>query len=234
MSLVNGAASLTALLPTGAFNTNVVFSINQVNPATLPVVGMSTDGSAVNVEPIAAYQFNFTIPTLNADATLTFEIDLSLLDAAGRTTFLTALDANEATLGVVGDALGSTWQTFTVSNVVPPPTGSASVVRLDSNHAVIPPGNLTVPAFVRFTGVAGHFSTWAVVLIDPFRLQTSKPSANTLRLSYRGPANAILETNATMTDSWLPAGAPTQQPDGSWQLDVPVSDPQRFYRVRVP
>jgi hypothetical protein len=35
------------------------------------------------------------------------------------------------------------------------------------------------------------------------------------------------------TSSCLPAGAPSQQPDGSWGLDVLPTAPVRFYRFKV-
>jgi uncharacterized repeat protein (TIGR01451 family) len=48
------------------------------------------------------------------------------------------------------------------------------VVRLDANGNVIPDGDLTVPTTVRFTGVTGHFSTFAVVIVSPI-LDTTPP-----------------------------------------------------------
>jgi len=57
----------------------------------------------------------------------------------------------------------------------------------------------------------------------------------TLRLSWTGPATGVLETSTDLApDSWSPAGSPTQQPDGSWRLDVSPSDPARFYRFKSP
>jgi uncharacterized repeat protein (TIGR01451 family) len=41
------------------------------------------------------------------------------------------------------------------------------VLRLDGTGGVIPDGDPTVPATVRFVGVTGHFSTFAVVLVSP-------------------------------------------------------------------
>jgi hypothetical protein len=47
------------------------------------------------------------------------------------------------------------------------------------------------------------------------------------------PASGVLETSTNLApNSWSPAGSPTQQPDGSWRLDVASNDPMRFYRLR--
>jgi hypothetical protein len=47
------------------------------------------------------------------------------------------------------------------------------VVRLDAAGGVIPDGDPTEPAPVRFVGVTGHFSTFAVVLVSP--IDTTPP-----------------------------------------------------------
>ena len=49
-----------------------------------------------------------------------------------------------------------------------------AVVRLDASGGVIPDGDPTVPTTVRFTGVTGHFSTFAVVIVTPI-LDTTPP-----------------------------------------------------------
>ena len=57
---------------------------------------------------------------------------------------------------------------------------------------------------------------------------------NTMRLTWLSPMLGVLETNTNLApDSWSPAGSPTQQPDGSWRLEVSPSNPMRFYRLKA-
>ena len=147
---------MRAELPSGAFTTPVGFSITRVDPATLPPVD--------DVDPVVAHQFNFAVPTLNSAARLTFEVRLAGLDAATRQDLLTALDSGAATLATKGDAPGGTYRAFPLCAVgtLPSADGCVAVARLDSNGQ---PTSGT-PAAVRFSGVVGHFSTWAVALGD--------------------------------------------------------------------
>jgi hypothetical protein len=119
----------------------------------------------VTIDPIAAYQFDFDVPTLNADATLTFDILLDGLDADTRQTLLDALDAGTATMATRGDAPDATYQAFPVCTGIQVPTADGCVLieTLDAE------GNPTTdtPAIVRFSNVVGHFSTWAVVTTEP-------------------------------------------------------------------
>ena len=90
-------------------------------------------------------------------------------------------------------------------------------------------GSQDEPASVRFSGVAGHFSTWAVVLAKPLRVNTTLLGNGQLQLSWPGPSAGVLETSTTLApNSWSSAGSPTQQPDGSWLLEVSTSDPARL------
>jgi len=55
-----------------------------------------------------------------------------------------------------------------------------------------------------------------------------------LRLAWPGPAAGALETSTNLApNSWSPAGSPTQQPDGSWRLDVAPHELVRFYRFKA-
>src|SRR5207244_3519896 len=77
--------------------------------------------------------------------------------AAERAAFLAALNAGRATLAVQGDQAGSVLQSF--------PLSSVTIVRLDAQHQPLPAGSTATPAYVRFEGLAGHFSTYAVVIL---------------------------------------------------------------------
>ena len=155
---------MRAELPSGAFTSPVGFSITRVDPATLPPDG--------DVDPVVAHQFNFAVPTLNSAARLTFEVRLAGLDAATREDLLTALDSGTATLATKGDAPGGTYRAFPLcaGGAAPSADGCVTVTRLDG--------------VVRFSGVVGHFSTWAVAIAAPPRsnppppLSPSPPTSN--------------------------------------------------------
>jgi uncharacterized repeat protein (TIGR03803 family) len=71
------------------------------------------------------------------------------------------------------------------------------------------------------------------VTTPPVRLDATRLGDGTLRLSWTNSTSGTMETSTNLTpNSWSPAGAPTQQPDGSWRLDVSPGDPVRFYRFR--
>ena len=174
VTLANGPATMTTRLPAGAFTSRVLFTVSTV-PGLTSSEGLDPASLPVTVSPLAAYQFAFEIPTLNEDATLTFDIRVDALDAASQTAFLDALASNFATLATRGDAPGSVFQTFAVcAGQAPTAGGCVAVVRLDANGVVIPDGDPTVPTTVRFTGVTGHFSTFAVVIATPI-LDTTPP-----------------------------------------------------------
>jgi hypothetical protein len=176
VTLVNGSATMNALLPRDTFAEHVPFTIESLGNAG-SLTGPIVDGSSntVTVTEIAAYHFTFAIATLNQDATLTFDIDVAGLDEAGRLALLAAVASNRATLGVQGDAPGSIAQVFDVCEAgeVPTSEGCVQVVRLDATGGVIPDGDPGVPATVRFVGVTGHFSTFALVLVSP--IDTTPP-----------------------------------------------------------
>jgi len=231
VTLSNGPALMQVVLPAGTFTSNVVFSVETVAPESV---------TTVSVTPVAAYRFAFAIPTLNQDASLTFDIQPAALEAATRTAFLSALAIGNATMGVLGDAPGSTWQTFPICGPGQSPSagGCVNVTKLDATGVPLPDGSLDEPTTVRFSGVAGHFSTWGVVLAQagppPVHLQTSLPGNGGLRLSWTGPTSGVLETSTNLApNSWSPAGSPTQQPDGSWRFDAAPTEPARFYRFKL-
>jgi len=155
----------------------VSFSITHLDPSALPPEsGTSAEGTPAIVDPVAAYQFTFAVPTLNADATLTFDILLSGLDATTQAALLTALAAGQATMATQSDAPGSTYQAFPVCTAGAPPTvnGCVLVELMDAN------GQPTTgtPGIVRFSTIVGHFSVWAVALV------TSAPMVAPQKLGY--------------------------------------------------
>ena len=82
---------MQAVLPAGTFLSNLVFSVSSVPPATLPTFGTLPNGDPSSISIVGAYHFSFAIPTLNQDATLTFDIQLAALDPTNRAAFLNAL-----------------------------------------------------------------------------------------------------------------------------------------------
>jgi sugar lactone lactonase YvrE len=168
-----GALDLTATraeavmhlqIQAATFATPVGFTVTRVDPVTLaPESGLDDGGDAATIDPVAAYQFDFDVPTLDRDATLSFDIVLAQLDAATRTDLLDALAAGTATLVTKGDGAGSAFQAFPVCASADTPT-AGGCVQVETFDAGGLPTNGT-PARVRFSGVIGHFSTWAVATI---------------------------------------------------------------------
>jgi hypothetical protein len=166
ISIEHQEAVLRTQLPTGAFEATVPFSITHLDPALLgPEAFTDADGDPATIDPVAAYQFHFGVPTLDADATLVFDVVVDGLDAETRTALLSALNKGEVTLVTKGDAPDSPYLPFPVCNAAQVPTagGCVRVQQLDAN------GEPTtgVPAIVRFSGVTGHFSTWGVAIVEP-------------------------------------------------------------------
>ena len=151
------------------FETPVTFAVTRVDPVGLvPESGLDASGTPATIDPIAAYQFNFAVPTLDRDAALSFDIDLAQLDAATRTAILDALAAGTATLVTKGDAVGSVFQAFPICSGGQAPTvdGCVRVETFDAQGQPTsgPPAS-GPPASVRFSNVVGHFSTWAVAAV---------------------------------------------------------------------
>jgi hypothetical protein len=147
-----------------------------------------------------------------------------------------ALNAPAARVAVIGDAPGGVRQVFPVCGrgITPSAGGCVSVTNLNATGTPLPDESLVEPAWVRFSGVAGHFSTWAVVLAKPLRVTTTLLGNGQLLLTWPGPNAGVLETSTNIApNSWSPAGAATQQLDGSWRLDVSTGEPMRLYRVKA-
>jgi hypothetical protein len=184
-------AFMTVRLPAGSFTRPVPFTITELDPATLaPEAGLGMVGEPATIDPIAAYQITFGVPTLNANATLTFDIVVANLDSATATALFNALAAGTATLATRSDVAGSQYQAFPVcaDGQIPTSGGCVRVQLLDAN------GQPTTgtPAIVRFSNVVGHFSIWAVALVTP----TSTPASvfNGLLQPYPAPPHNTTPT----------------------------------------
>ena len=134
-------AQMRALQPAGAFSAPVPFSITRLDPAALPPRAPSTRSSP-NVR--------VRRPALNSPAELSFAIRLGALDATTRDALLAALADGRATLATRGDGA---YQAFPVCAAGAAPA-AGGCVRVEH-----------VGDVVRFTGVVGHFSTWAVAIV---------------------------------------------------------------------
>ena len=153
-----------AVLPDGAFDHPVGFTISRTSD-TPPEAGTAADGSPALIDPILGFRFAFDIPTLNADANLTFTVDLSQLDAVGRANLLNAIGAGIGTIAVKGDAPDATYNAFAQCLAPQTPAADGCVAVTLLNAAGVPAGPNENPAFARFEGVAGHFSSYAVVRV---------------------------------------------------------------------
>ena len=141
---------MRVVLPGDAFSAPVPFTITRLDPAALPPEG--------NVDPIVAYAFEFGVPTLDSPAELSFAVRLNGLDQGTRDALLAGLADGRATLATRG---AGAYQTFPLCAAGAAPTADGCV---RAEHA----GDV-----VRFTGVVGHFSTWAVAIVAKPPVTTS-------------------------------------------------------------
>src|SRR5262249_11477605 len=115
VTLFSAEAQMTASLAAGTFADAVAFTATRLDPAALPhAPRLVFTGAAATIDPVAAYQFNFSIPTLGQEAALSFEINVASLSNADRDAFLAALAAGNATVAVKNDNLGSVYQAFAI------------------------------------------------------------------------------------------------------------------------
>jgi len=153
VSLVNGSATLSIVLPTGAYATPVLFRADSLG-ATSPEDSLT---------PVAAYRLtgrcawplcggSTTPPSLLTGAPISLGVDLDGLDAATRTTLTAALADGRASVAVKADTVGSTYDVMPICTTGQTPVGNGCI-------AIVTTGSL-----VRFDAVATHFSTWAVVM----------------------------------------------------------------------
>lgn len=164
LTATNPEAVMHLQIQAATFATPVGFTVTRVDPVALvPESGVDASGAPATIDPIAAYQFTFAVPTIDRDATLSFDIDVAQLDAATQTALLGALAAGTATMVTKGDAPGSVFQAFPICVGAQTPTGDGCV-RVETFDALGQPTSGT-PAIVRFSNVIGHFSTWAVAMV---------------------------------------------------------------------
>jgi hypothetical protein len=155
VSILGGTAAMHVVLPDGTFDQPVAFTITR----------RGDDPAEGNIDPLAGYAFAFAVPTLNADARLAFTVDLAALDANTRAALLAGIASGSATLVSKADAPGSVYAAFPrcTGTQTPEANGCVTVTLLAADGSVAPAG--TTPAFARFEGIAGHFSTYAVALV---------------------------------------------------------------------
>jgi hypothetical protein len=166
VSILGGTAAMHVVIPSGAFDQPVPFTITRQD-GSAPAPGADAGGQPAVVQPVAPYAFSFAVPTLGSDAQLSFTVDLAQLDDATRAALLAGAQDGTATIAVKGDAAGSSYQAFARcgSGQNSATDGCVDVSLLDFGGAVI-----TDPAHaasVRFDGVAGHFSSYAVAIVTP-------------------------------------------------------------------
>jgi len=83
-------------------------------PAPAGADGLDADGGAAQLDPVAAYQFTFAVPTLDSDATLAFTVDLTTQTIGDREVLLRAVDDGSATLALKGDTAGGQYEAVPV------------------------------------------------------------------------------------------------------------------------
>ena len=140
LTATNLEAVMHLQIQAASFTTPVSFSVTRVDPVALvPESGLDANGAPATIDPIAAYQFTFAVPTLNRDATLSFDIDVAQLDAATQTALLGALAAGTATMVTKGDAAGSVFQAFPICAArTPRPPAAACGSRPSTRSASRP------------------------------------------------------------------------------------------------
>jgi hypothetical protein len=155
VSILGGTAAMHVVLPDGAFDQPVAFTITRRGDE--PAEG--------SIDPVAGYAFAVAVPALNADARLAFTVDLAALDAGTRAALLAGIASGSATIVSKADAPGSTYGAFArcTGTQTPEANGCVGVTLLAADGSAAAAG--TQPAFARFDGIAGHFSTYAVALV---------------------------------------------------------------------
>jgi len=205
-------AITTLHISAASFTAPVAFSLTHLDPASLvPEQGTAVDGNPATIEPIVGYQFNFATPVLNHEASLSFDVNLAGLDAASQADILNALASGTATMVTRPDAAGGTYQAFPICVGVqtPSPDGCVVVEALDAS------GNPTTgtPAVIRFSNVVGHFSSWAVAIVDEVVPATQTPTATVTVTTTPTPTATGTPTNtSTETPSHTPTNTLTATP----------------------
>jgi hypothetical protein len=215
VSILGGTAAMHVVLPDGAFDQPVAFTITRRgnDPAE---AGTTSGGAAATVDPVAGYAFAFAVPTLNAEARLAFTIDLGALDASTRAALLAGIASESATIVSKSDAPGSTYGAFArcTGTQTPQANGCVAVTLLAADGSVATAGS--EPALARFDGIAGHFSTYAVALVSAQQSPPTCPAASSASSSLKGSTSshpsaaqirALLRTEITPSGDAAKIGA---------------------------
>jgi hypothetical protein len=166
VTVASNEAKMSVTLPTGTFTEPTAFTLINLGSSTLPPEsGTGTAGGTSVIDPIAAYQFNFAVPTRNQNVSLSFVVNLNALDGETRDAILQAVAAGMVTLATKGDASGSTYQAFPICAAEETSTVDGCVV-VEILDAAGQPATAT-PELLRFSNIVGHFSTWAVAILAP-------------------------------------------------------------------
>ena len=152
---------MRAEMPSGAFTSPVGFSITRVDPATLPPDG--------DVDPVVAHQFDFAVPTLNSAA------EPDLRGSARRPRRGDARGPpDRARLGH-GDPGDEGRRARRHLPRLPALRRRRGAERRRLRHRDQARPKDDGPSGVRFSGVVGHFSTWAVAIAAPPRSNPPPP-----------------------------------------------------------
>lgn len=164
VTVQRGTASMHVVLPSGTFSQPVRFEVEREGDGP-PESGGAPGGGSATVDPLGGYRFNFAVPSLGQPAALDFIVDLAQLDPTTRDALLAGVQDGSATTAVKGDAAGSQYQAFPHCGPGQTPQADGCVVVSVLDAARQPVSGGGEPAYVRFAGVAGHFSTYAIALV---------------------------------------------------------------------
>jgi hypothetical protein len=200
VTILGGTAAMHVVLPAGSFDEPVTFTISRTSDAP-PEAGTAADGSPAQIDPVLGYRFAFGVPTLNADAHLTFTVDLTQLDAAGRANLLNAIGAGTGTVAVKGDDPGAAFHAFAQCSDAQTPAadGCVAVGLLKADGT--PASSDDTPSFARFDGVAGHFSSYVVARV--LQPDTTAPAITVpanVTVDATGPKGAPVAYSASAKD----------------------------------
>jgi hypothetical protein len=164
ITLLDATATMHAAIPSGAFNSSVPFQVSR-HADEPPAPGQDASGNPATIDPIFSYQFTFTVPTLNAAATLDFTVNMTALSAQEQADLLNSLGSGLASIIGKGDQPGAAYQGFPVCGAGESPAagGCAAVAFLNANGT--PFNGSGNPPLVRFTGIVGHFSSYGVGIV---------------------------------------------------------------------
>ena len=142
VSILGGTAAMHVVLPDGAFDQRGGVHDHPRAATTRRRPAPRSGGAPAQVDPLAGYAFAFAVPTLNADARLSFTIDLAALDAGTRAALLAAIASGTATIVTKADAPGSVYGAFArcTGTQTPEANGCVAVTLLAAGGSVAPPG----------------------------------------------------------------------------------------------